>query len=268
VSHGSFTALVLAASRVGATDPLAQSHGVSHKCLVPVAGKPMVQRVIEILRATPEVGRIFVSIEDAKALRAIPDLAVALDAGAITPVPSAASFTDSIARAVAAMGAAPYPILITTADNALHRPEILSHFCVNSANAGDVAVAMTAATTVLAAYPHGQRAFHHFRDGAYSSCNLYVLRNAKALAAARAFAGGGQFAKKPWRILHAFGLLSFLLYRFRLLTLDQTMARLGGVLGVDLRAVILPFAEAPIDIDNAADLVLTEEILRGNGAPR
>ena len=38
-------AIVLAGQRRGAANPLAVRAGVSHKCLAPIAGKPLVQRV-------------------------------------------------------------------------------------------------------------------------------------------------------------------------------------------------------------------------------
>ena len=47
-----FTALVLAADR-GAGDPVSRTAGVAHKCLAPVAGKPMVERVVAALAASP-----------------------------------------------------------------------------------------------------------------------------------------------------------------------------------------------------------------------
>ena len=58
-----FTALVLAGRR-GPTDPVAQAAGCSHKALVPIAGIPMLVRVLRELRAVPHVKQIAVSIDD------------------------------------------------------------------------------------------------------------------------------------------------------------------------------------------------------------
>ena len=58
-----YHALVLAASR-GPTDPVAQSQGLSHKCLVRAAGQPMLQRVVAALQASASIGRIAISIDD------------------------------------------------------------------------------------------------------------------------------------------------------------------------------------------------------------
>ena len=58
-----FTTLVLAGRR-GPTDPVAQAAGCSHKALVPIAGVPMLVRVLRELRAVPHVKQIAVSIDD------------------------------------------------------------------------------------------------------------------------------------------------------------------------------------------------------------
>ena len=60
---GRVTALVLAGRRSGGADPMAAAAGVSHKALLPVAGVPMLLRVVSALRASPSVGRIVVCIE-------------------------------------------------------------------------------------------------------------------------------------------------------------------------------------------------------------
>jgi GTP:adenosylcobinamide-phosphate guanylyltransferase len=254
------TALVMAASRGGAADPVARAAGVTQKCLAPVAGVPMLTRVLRTLRATPAIGQVFVSIESESLLRQVPDSA---DAAFVA---SRANLADSVVAAVATMGANPWPILITTADNALHTPAILNRFCAIVADSpADALVAMTPAAAILARYPDGVRAFHRFRDGAASGCNLYALRTPRALAAVQAFAGGGQFGKKPWRLIGAFGLGTFVLHMLRRLTLEDALARAGRAFGLDLRPAILPDAEAPIDIDSRADLALAERILAERG---
>jgi GTP:adenosylcobinamide-phosphate guanylyltransferase len=255
----------MAASRRGADDPVARLQGRSDKSLVEVDGQTMVGRVVDVLYRTQGIERVFVSVENAAVLREDPALAAQLDSGKIVAVESRATLADSVFAAIpviaAHLGRAPYPLLITTADNVLHTPEIVDAFC-KAATGGDIAIGITPAATVLAKYPTGQRAFHHFRDADWSGCNIYMLRTPEAARAARAFAGGGQFGKKPWRLIKAFGLWTFLLHYFRLLTMEQAMARIGRAFNLDVRAARLPFAEAPIDVDNAADHTLATEILQ------
>ena len=43
------------------------------------------------------------------------------------------------------------------------------------------------------------------------------------------------------------------------------MQELSRVIGVEGRAVVMPFAEAPIDVDKPEDLKLVEAILKARG---
>ena len=71
---------------------------------------------------------------------------------------------------------APWPVLVTTADNALLTGEILDHF-FQAHDGQDVAVAVVERKTMLAAYPDARRTWLKFRGGAYSGANLFALHN-------------------------------------------------------------------------------------------
>ncbi|MSO99220.1 MAG: hypothetical protein EXR11_13555 [Rhodospirillaceae bacterium] len=261
MSEKKFTALVLAASRRGTQDPVAQIQGLSHKCLVKMNGVPMVERVIGALRGAKNVGRVFVSIESPDILRFDPKLAAMIDRGEIVTVPSEGNLAQSVFKAVAEIPD-PFPLIISTADNALHTPEMMDYFCDEvGRGASDVYVGMTRAQLILDKYPGGQRAFHRLKDEAYSSCNLYCLKTERGARAAQAFATGGQFGKKPQRIISAFGIWAFILYKLRLVTLDGVMRQISRALKLDVRAALIPWAEGPIDVDNAKDYALVTKIL-------
>lgn len=257
-----FTALVLAASRMGAQDEVAKLQGVSHKCLVEIDGEVMLERVVNAIDASPHVGRIFVSIESESILREAPGLAAALDSGKIHFVPSADNLFASVTQGIEAIEN-PYPVLISTGDNALHTTEYIDHFCnAVTASEGDGYVGFTPAQTILDAYPDGKRAFHELKDGGWSSCNIYALMNDKSLRAAKAFETGGQFGKQPRRLLKAMGLAFVIKYRFKLTTLAGLAEHLSRRWNLKLAPVSMPFADAPIDVDNVGDFHRTEAILK------
>jgi GTP:adenosylcobinamide-phosphate guanylyltransferase len=256
-----YTALVLAASRRGAQDPVAQIQGLSHKCLVTLNGVPMVERVIDSLRKAKNIGRVFVSIETPEILRAVPTLAAMLDKGEIIAVQSEGNLAQSVYSAVSAIND-PFPLIISTADNALHTSELADYFCDEiDKGSSDVFVGMTRAQLILDKYPGGQRAFHRLKDGAYSSCNLYGIKTQQGVKAAEAFATGGQFGKKPHRIIAAFGIIAFILYKLRLVPLAGVMRQISRALKINVEAALIPWAEGPIDVDNAKDYALVTSIL-------
>lgn len=256
------TALILAASRKGPADEVARLQGVSHKCLVEIDGVVMLKRVVDAIAASDHVGRVFVSIESEAVLRESAVLAEMLDKGVFQFLPSADNLFTSVKRAVGAMED-PYPLIISTGDNALHTTDYIDHFCAQfEASEGDGFGGFTPAQTILDAYPDGKRAFHELKDGGWSSCNLYGLKNNKAVAAAKAFETGGQFGKQPRRLLKATGLAFVIKYRFKLATLQGLADHLSRRWNLTLKPIAMPFADAPIDVDNVGDFHRTERILK------
>jgi hypothetical protein len=263
MSDTRYTALVLAASR-GNLDPLAQAGGVSHKCFIDIAGQPMLRRVVAAVMASGRVGRTIVAIEPDSIAEAREILAILPGAEAIDFVPS----RENIGASVAAVATeAMLPLIITTGDNALHTAEMVACFCdaLDGVDA-DGALGLTPASYVLDKYPEGNRAFHRFRDGAFSSCNLYALLTPRALDAPRIFNSGGQFGKKPRRLIGAFGLFAFLLYKSRLFTLRTVLRALSRTVGVRTAPILMPFAEGPIDVDRQVDWDLANRIVAAREA--
>lgn len=253
------TALVLAGKRDGATDPLAQGAGVTHKCLVPVAGQPMLVHVIDALAASERIGQIRVAIEDPAVLQSLPQLRGLIATGRLMPVAAQPNLVDSVLTA--AQGAA-FPLLITTADNVLLTPDTVGEMIEGcKAQGADAAVAFTRRDFVLAAHPQGQRKFYRFACDSYSNCNTYWLKNAAALTAAETFRSGGQFVKHPARIIGAFGLLNLLRFRFGIGTLADTFARFSRRFRMTIAPVILSDGAAAIDVDNERSHGVASQLL-------
>lgn len=269
MSDARFTALVLAASR-GNLDPLAQAGGVSHKCFIDIAGEPMLRRVVRAVIESERMRRIIVSIEAESMDEAREILAPLPGSDAIVYIAS----EDNIATSVVAVGEAfddALPLVVTTGDNALHTGEMVRYFCDAlgpvAAGGADGAIGMTPASYVLEKYPEGNRAFHRFRDGAFSSCNIYALLTAKALEEGpKVFRSGGQFGKKPKRLIGAFGLVAFLAYRSRRFRLAAILKFLSRAVGIRTEPVLMPFAEGPIDVDRPQDWELANRIVRNREA--
>lgn len=256
-----YTALVLAASR-GNQDPLAVAGGVSHKCFIDIAGQPMLRRVVRSVLDSGRVGKVIVSIEAGSIDEARALLEPLGNGERIVYTASRESIGTSVAAVCEAFPDA-LPMIITTGDNALHTGEMVRYFCNELDHVReDAALALTPAANVLEKYPEGNRAFHRFRDGGYSSCNLYALLTPAAMDAPRIFNSGGQFGKKPKRLIGAFGLFAFLLYKSRLARLRTFLRFLSRAIGVRTAPVVLPFAEGPIDVDRMVDWKLAEKIIR------
>lgn len=250
--------IILAAQRPGAVDPLAEQFAVSHKCLVPVAGQPLIAHVLRTVGRHPAVRDVRISVEPAlfDTLNAIAaSLGGTCD---IACIESADNLADSVVRAAEG---AEGPVVITTADNALLTEDAIEAMIATLDGGADVALAMATEAAVLSAHPDGQRRFYRFADQAYSNCNLYGLTMPRALAAAEIFRGGGQFAKKARRIIDAFGLYNLLLLRLRLVSLKGGLARISRRIGLDIAPVILADGRNAIDVDNDRTHAVVTQLL-------
>lgn len=250
-----FTIIVLAAQRDGRLDPLAAEAGVSHKCLVPIGGRPLLAHVLAAIAEVEGIGSVRIVVEPGaeEPLRPI-------GAASGLPVaffPAADNLADSVyAAAEGADGA----LVITTADNVLLTPAAVRAVADRLADGDDTVVALARKEDVLAAHPQGQRRFYRFRDGEFSNCNLYGLSR-RGLALAETFREGGQFAKNPMRIGRAFGFFNLLLLRYGLVTLDRAMQRLGRRFGVRVSALVLEDGAHAIDVDNRRTYDIAAQLL-------
>lgn len=253
MSRKQYTALVLAGSRQGDNDPLAIAGNVSHKCFIDIHGEPMLSRVVRSVLESGKVHHVVVSIDEDQIAEAEALLRPLRGSVRVTVLSSRGSIGGSVMAATEQIPDV-LPLMITTGDNALHTPEMVRYFCESLDSCeGDAALGLTDAEVLLKSYPDGQRSFHHFRDGRYSSCNLYALLNERALAAPKTFDSGGQFAKKPWRFIFSFGLPAFLIYKSRRATFEGFLKYLSRALKVDTRPIYMPFPEGPIDVDRIED---------------
>lgn len=251
------TALILAAQRDGRVDPLAAATATTHKCLVPVAGQAMILHVIDAISQTSGIDDIRISIDDPDALSTLPELVRLMASGRLRIVRAADNLADSV---IDGLTDAAFPALVTTADNVLLTPEAISE--MRGAMAGaDAGAAFARRAAVLGAHPDGQRRFYRFSDDAYSNCNAYWIGSEHALRVAEVFRQGGQFAKKPARIIRAFGLINLVRFRFGIGTLDQAFARFSRRFGVTIRPLILNDGRIAIDVDNERTHAIAEQLL-------
>lgn len=255
--------LILAGRRPGAIDPLAASHGVADKCLVPVAGRPMIAHVLRAA-AVSEAAQIFVSTHHPNLLADLGGPVAEMLGKRLIIVPAAGNLADSV---LAVAGFATFPLLVTTADNCLLTPEAIAEIAAEATRLEvEAGVALARREDVLAAHPDGQRRFYEFSDVAVSNCNAYWIGHPGALRATEAFRGGGQFVKKPLRLMRAFGLINLLRFRFGLGPIHHVFARISRHMKVEIAPLLVSNGATAIDVDNERSLGVTEALLARGGA--
>jgi GTP:adenosylcobinamide-phosphate guanylyltransferase len=254
-----FTALVLAADR-GPDDPVARTAGVACKSLAPINGSPMVFRVLNALEASREINQRILCGPPKSILDQETDLSDLIAAGKIqwfankaTPSSSAYHVLQTLPDEV--------PVLLTTADHAMLSARMVDFFCSEARATGcDVVAGIARHEVVTRAHPQTRRTATRLEDGAYCGCNLFAFLTPRARLAADFWRQVEAQRKNPLRIIRILGWVAVLRYLSGRLSLDEALSLLSRRLGFKAGAVIMPFAEAAVDVDSVEDWNLVERI--------
>jgi len=260
------TAIVLAGDRTK-QDSLINHSKAPCKALIDIDGIPMVRRVLNALQQSSAVSKILLAGPEAGEV-AIDKLLSELIASEeiswrdpeVSPAASAYNSMQSLASDT--------PVLLTTADHPLLTREIVDAFCRQSlADDIDVTVGLAPHALITEAYPGIKKTALRFSDGEFCGCNLYAFLTPEGRQVARFWRKIEQHRKKPRVLIGLLGWWTLLRYRLGMLPLDEALAKLGKRLGLRLRAVILPYANAAIDVDSIADLALVDGFLKAAEDP-
>ena len=257
-----FVAIVAAGQRPG-VDPLAAHFGVAWKALVRVGGRTMLSHVVKTLLQVPAIARVIIVAQDQQALLGDDDTRWLAQAPRVSFARSQSSLSASLIS-VLHQENLPWPVLVTTADHPLLSRAMVEDVIAQSAEA-DVSVAVVERKTLLARYPDNRRTWLPFKGGAYSGANIFAFTSAGALAALNIWRAVEQDRKKGWKLLQRFGFWLALKALLRLISLEKAMAEASQKLGFSAKPVILPFAEAAIDVDKPSDHALVSAIMGGAG---
>ena len=251
-----WTALVLAGQRPG-VDALAAHFGQTYKALIPVAGVPMLTRVLQTLHACPQIARIVVLAQEEA------PLADAIAAGATNGKrsdfwASGGGISTSIAAFLNSGGAA-FPILVTTADHPLLTADMVREFTDTASD--DLSIGMVSRQNMLASFPDAQRTWLAMKDDGWSGTNLFALQSDAVHAALSLWAEAEQDRKKVFKLFLRFGPWLALRAILRTLTMADALRLAGRKLGLSATLVAMSDPIAAIDVDKVSDHAQAEAIL-------
>jgi CTP:molybdopterin cytidylyltransferase MocA len=258
MAAGAFAALVLAGSRPGG-DPLARAFGISHKALLPIAGRPMLAWVLEALKRAEHVGRLAIcglnqSVVDGTELAPLLCSATYVDPGR-TPGASVALAMEQIANCI--------PLLVTTGDHPLLSAAIIDDFCARAASSGaDVAVGVVDGERIRASFPGAPRTYIRLRGGTYHGANLFAFLTPESRRAPRRWTEVEQQRKQPWKMIRVLGPAMLLRFATRRLSLDDIVALVGEKMEVRIAPILLANPEAGFDVDKPTHVAEVERVLK------
>lgn len=255
-----FSALVLAGDRQ-ANDPVAAMSGLGCKALTKVQGIPMLHRVLAALRASDRIAEITLMGPSRQALENDLRMHTLLGRREVFALEPASTPSASALRGLLHVKAR--PVFVTTADHALLRPEIIDYFLDRSRESGcDVSVALTPLETVTTMFPGHRRTAIKLKGGPYCGSNMFAFMTPQSEKLAAFWRSVEEQRKSPRKVISsALGLSATLKYLMGTLSLERALEQVSSMVGLKIGAVLMPFAEAAVDIDSMSDHALVERFL-------
>ncbi len=251
------TAIVLAGDRSKA-DSLIHHSEADCKALIDIDGTPMVRRVLAALSQSRVVQKVLLAGPQRDETATDAPLQEMIDSGEVGWREPESSPSTSAFNAMQSIDPEE-PILLTTADHPLLTAEMVDAFGRQSlADDVDVTVGLAPYALVTEAYPGIKKTVLKFSDGEFCGCNLFAFLTPEGRRAASFWRKIEQERKKPLLVIGLLGWWTVIRYRLGMLPLEEALAKLSKRLGLRMRAVILPYANAAIDVDSIADLMLVK----------
>ena len=254
-------ALVLAGDR-GGVDEVARAAGVPCKALAPLAGVPMIIRVLDALQASARIDSYVLCGPGPAAVETCPQLQEFIRRDHVTWIPAADSLSGSVQAGLARIDPAAF-VLITTADHALLDAGILDYFLDRAVDgSAGVYVGLVEYGLIEKTCPGVRRTVLKFSDGGYCGCNLYAFDGARAREVISLWEQAQTHRKQPWRMaLRLFGLGALARYACGRLSMEQARQAIMKTTGITVDFIALPFPHASIDVDTPEDLELARRVL-------
>jgi len=231
------------------------------KGLVPIAGKPMIEWVVEALRGAETIDQIAVVVPCADNLGEWVKLVDHV-------VVSDASFIDNALAGFSAFEGN-RPVLAATGDLPALTAAAVDDFVSRSLEAGaQFSYPLVSAEEMEAQFPGSQRTYVKVSGGKVTGGNMMVL----APEVVRRNRGLGQrlfdARKSPVAMARVIGVPFIFKYVTGRLRVDDVERKMEQLLGVRCVAVYTTFASIGADVDKPIDVVVAERVLYARSSGR
>lgn len=251
------SAIVLAGGMITPDDPLFSLTRQNQKAMLPVAGKPMVQWVIEAIDRAEFVSNIIVA---------------GLDEGlwfeVVKPVstfPDTGTMLTNIMRGLERVnhaGVGDKYALLASGDIPTITPEIVDWRVRGALEIGaDINYAVVTKETMEARFPKSERSFVPLRDMLVCGGDLNVLRTS-LIGHEKLWERIIRARKSAWRQASLLGYDLLLQFLLRRITLDEAGRKVSQRLGLFGTGIVSPYAELAMDIDKPAHLEVVEHAIQ------
>jgi len=239
----------------GPADELAaRTPRAPNKAYVEIAGKTLLQRTLEPLRAASSVERIVL---------VTPPSAFSHPAALLADErrPDGQRIRDSLESGLA--GLAPdESVIIATSDLPVLTPAAVDDFIsrVRERDA-DLAYGCLEKSVHMAAYPEVPHTWVALKDGTYCGGGLMAMKPRVFPSLSRFIEQLGHARKNPLKLASLFGWDILLRFAVRRVSIADAEDRASRILGARTRAIVSPYPETAVNVDRVSDVALAEALV-------
>ncbi|MBX3049706.1 MAG: nucleotidyltransferase family protein [Anaerolineales bacterium] len=249
-------ALVTAGGVPEAGDPLYEFSQGRSKALIDVAGKPMVQWVLDALSASNSIGQVvIVGVDESAGLSCKKPLAYLANQGGML---------DNIrggARKIAELDPRAEYTLIVSSDIPLINAEMVDWVCAQVRPGEDEGLySVILRQTMEERFPNSMRTFTKLKDMHVCGGDMNPFSIPLILSHTGPWEKIADARKSPIKQAGLVGLDTLLLLLLGQLTLESAAARVSKNLGLRARAIVNPYAEVGMDVDKPHHLEIVRRV--------
>ena len=254
-----YDAVVLAGGRAPWLKELC---GTEHRCLAPIAGRRMLDYILDALQKSGRVQRIVVAAD----AEAITQLEGTLPAN-VTTCPAESDMPATAYAAVMALGeSGSQNVLFACDDIPLLTAAGVQDFiqqCERVPGKG-IYYTIIPKDACLKSYPDAKRTFGTVTDGTFTGGNLLLVGREVVLNSQKLTREIFALRKSPFALANWLGWSFILKAVFRRLSINEAEKRFSHIMHTPSKAIITNFAEIGMDVDKPEDLRLIEKYLTKN----
>ncbi len=249
--------IVLAGGKTTREDPLYDMVPDGLKAMIYIAGKPMVQWVLDALSDAKLVESVVViGIDEASNLRCSKDITFLKDEGSlINNIQQGCVYLDRIHPQYTHVITISADIPTLTSDIIDQSIEMVQKFDL------DVCYTVLDRAVMEKRFPNSKRTYVKIKDGDVCGGDLNYIRKKAVLQPAGLWEQLIKTRKNPLKQAFLIGFDTLVLMALRRLTLEDAAKRVCKRLGITGKAVRSPFAEIGMDVDKPFQFEIVEKDL-------
>ena len=254
-----FDAFITAGYDPDSLDRVSAAAGVAHKSLTPLAGMPMAWHVVQALAESDRIGEIVVVGLEPN------EIDFGVNVHYVPNQPNLWASQNAGLRKLQELNPQDRYILALSADIALLTGQIVDSFIkACEPYTLDVYWGVVRKEVMLAAFPDSRRTYLPLREGSFCSSDLYLGRLSAGFQIQDSIRYFIENRKNILAQVWKLGLPTLARFLFRRLGMDDMLDVAYRIAGIRGGPVVLPLAEAGMDVDKPEQLAQVRAYLKKN----